>query len=205
MRYYAGYEFYADHSIMIHVRNESSDKISLYDKRQIPEKDTISTKYLLPMTGSLALMDLVFKKCEKLVNVTTKGPTRIGGGIILDEFNNYKVIVTEADEFNHIASNYNSDNRCSGFIITIPFLLNDLKILLPDRVTFEAVKSSHGVSRTLDEYYINNESIVCQFNDVDVVNTTPDHQEIKEIDPEYLEPTMIEPPEETNTNEQGDK
>ena len=203
MRYYAGYEFYADHKVMIHVRNESSDSISLYDKRELPNTETISTKSLLPMTGSLALMDLIFKKCEKLTHITTKGPTRIGGGVILDELNNYKIIVTEADKFSKIVANYNEPDRCSGFIITIPFLLEDLTILLPDRVTFETVKSSHGVSRTLDEYYINNESIVCEFNDVEVVNTAPEHQEIKEIDPEYLEPTMIDP-EETITNEQGD-
>ena len=200
MKYYAGYEFYADHTVMIHVRNENSETINLFDKRRIPEKDTISTKYLLPMTGSLALMDLIFKKCEKLVNLTTKGPTRIGGGVILDEFNNYKVLVKEADEFNRIASNYSGDHRCSGFIITIPYLLKDLAILLPDRVTFEAVKAGHGVSRSLDEYYINNESIVCAFNDVEVTNTTPEQPEIQEIDSDIINP----PAEELDTNEQGD-
>lgn len=165
--YMCGYVVYQDSTVMLHARNIQSKKIDYYAKisKFVGSKEPIQIHNLMSEIVALAICDYAPKVC-KSTGSDTDTASNVAVVTYPDEFGKIHILLVDNDQakvtnlINKIMNQYHitADDITARVLGRLYNL--DVKSF-PKMADFASVVQNTDVSKSLQDYYIHNESIQC--------------------------------------------
>lgn len=172
VEYHCGYEIHTDLKpyVKLFVSSPSSKTIDIYDKYVLkkPLKDFELSDLFVPLSAVSFVLDIALRQSEG-ISVNDGETESISIISYLDSFNKYNIKIEKASELNAVISNIitsNSPNVLNNlYLYTLKYKSDMIqKIQIPENIEFAPRDIKQHLSFTLNDYYLNNETIICKFS-----------------------------------------
>ena len=171
IEYFCGYEVHTDIKpyVKLFASSTTSKTIDIYDKYILKKllKDFELSDVFVPLAAVSFLLDIASRQA---INMSLKDTEVESISIVsfLDKFNKYNIRIFSASEVSTKLTAMISDDPKmlnNVYLYTLQYRTDKIKdIEVPKNIEFSERHTDRHLAFTLNDYYMNNESIICTFS-----------------------------------------